>query len=103
MSYWYLDSDNVIKLIGVKNAYTDAYVNGGTIVGKLFNEANVQQGTDVTFTYINGTDGDWVGRFPYGEAGSLVVDTNYYMEITITSGGYQGVLRVHRVAAYLGV
>lgn len=34
---WYIDTDNIVRIEGLRNVVTDAYVNNATITGVLYN------------------------------------------------------------------
>ena len=54
MIKWWINSDNVIQVIGLKDARTEAFINGATITGQLYDDAATPAtvGSEISLTYV---------------------------------------------------
>jgi len=93
---FFIDSDNLIKLVGLKDASSDSYINDATVTMSLFEEAplNITYGaavsevqtiqpdapaTDGTFTLTY--EGQTTGAIPYNSDVEVIQD---YLELLTT-------------------
>lgn len=92
---WYVDNDNDIDTSnkdgdGFLNPVTGLYLNSATVTGTVragesSTSAIITGITQpVTFTYITGSNGRYVGVFD--KLLALVANTTYYCHITMVSG-----------------
>lgn len=177
---WYIDTDNVIKLIGLQNEDTGSYVNSGTITGIFYAlpalhpdaavavdktggkvgipctahgqvegdsirlEGSLNYNADyallaetsanelvitasyvaetftgkeyvyvaiagtvaspITFSYVSGSDGNWIGKIAYNKpAPVLIQGAEYMFNILEISGGEQVLAKIVDVAGFRGL
>jgi len=99
---WWIDSDNVVQITGLKDVVTGNYINDATITATMADKnGNAVSGVGtITFTYTSGSNGDYCGEVP--AAAGLTDGEQYTLTITAVGGGFQLVLKVTRRAAYKG-
>jgi len=64
----FIDNDNVLALIGLKNYVTSVYINDATVTATLYDAAGVEvtgQTWPVTMAYASGTDGIYRATLEY--------------------------------------
>lgn len=99
---WYIGSDNLVQIVGLYNVLTGAYVNTATIVGQLYDSADTAVDDPITFTADGAGTGNYNGTLPATVTAELTEGAYYYLEITITSGDNQLIVRYNRKASYKG-
>lgn len=98
---WWIDSDNIIRIIGLQDTRTDAYINNATITGQLHNEAGEHVGGAISFSYVAGSDGDYTGLLPHSVV--LTLEAFYTLEVTmVNTSAEQVFLKIYRQASYKG-
>ena len=107
---WFIASDNVLTLVGLKDRITDEYVNDATSVVVTLYDGDDPAGLkgaastaitgaeDLTLTYVEGRDGDYRGELP--KEAELVPGTRYWGFCTVTSSGKQWTFIRVATAAY---
>ena len=88
----YVSNDNLVEIIGLQNAASDAYLNGATVTFTLKDSADaaVTGATTISMTYVSGSSGDYRGTL--ADTVSLTADAKYTCEITADGGaGLKGV------------
>lgn len=102
---WYIGSDNLVTLTGLYDQLGAAYVNDAdSIIGKFFaytdSGESAQIGSDITFSYVTASDGNYQGVLPNNTA--MTQGTMYYLKITITEGEYILIQKLMGRAQYRG-
>lgn len=99
--YWFIDSDNYVKLIGLRDAKTLAYDNAATVTMTLYKESDdvaVTGVIDLVLAYVAASDGDYEGTIP--DTITLSDMVKYYLLITVDGTTYQLKLKYTRTASY---
>lgn len=78
----------LLELRDLKSNSTGLFVTGATLTAKIYDAANVQQGTDVTMAYVAGTDGTYRGTVLHSV--DLTPAEDYYGTVDIVDGGQRG-------------
>jgi hypothetical protein len=99
-SYLRIGEDNNVLLENCANEYTGAYLNAATVSAQLRTSSGTPIGSSVTMTYQTGTNGHYLGVIDRAVTATLTDGTLYYVDITITSGLYDGFRRLERYAQY---
>lgn len=81
MATFYRLNDNTLEVQGLKNTETDTYfTTAATVTGQLRDSADVNVGSAVTFSFVTGSNGNFVGTFdktsqavPSDETGSVLL------------------------------
>jgi len=96
----FIDSDNLITLVGLYDNVADAYVNTAGVIAQVFaaSDEDTQIGSDVTLSYIAASDGEYRGQLVYGTA--LAVNETYIVKIVASSGGNQLTVKVNADGAF---
>ncbi len=84
----YIDNDNLIELIGLKDIALDTYVNDAAVAITLTDSAGdsvVGQSWPVTLNYVAGSDGDY--RATLEDGLTLSVGGKYTAVVTADAGG----------------
>ena len=101
---WFIASDNVLTLVGLKDTITGEYVNDATVSVTLYDgedpavDTPVTDGQDLTLSYVDPSDGNYRGELP--KEAVLVKGTQYWGFCTVTSGGKQWTFIKVAKAAY---
>ena len=101
MDYWYMTTDNQIKLV-VQNAYSEAYINNASVSGVLTDENGdaVSGADDITFNYESGSDGEYLGEIE--DTVTLERGSDYTLTYTVVGSGYKFTGKMKRRAEYCG-
>lgn len=79
---WALDADTLVQIDQLRDRLNpSAFVNGAEITGILADPDGVVITGDVTFSYVSGTNGRYVGTVPGDD---LALNTQYTLTITVT-------------------
>ena len=62
---WYLNTDQVVWIRGLTDPVQNQAVNDATITAQMQDEDGENVGNVITFTYDEGSDGDYYGIIPY--------------------------------------
>jgi len=102
MESWWIDTDNVVQLAGLRDVVTNEYVNDATVTASLTddNGSVVEGAQSLPLVYQNGSDGNYVGHVPHTV--SLEAGRQYTLTITATGAGFQLVTKITRRAAFKG-
>ena len=97
---FYITTDNVIHVRGLKDVVTGEYINDATITATLYTsgDAEVAGADDIAVAYIEGTLGDYAGQIP--DTITLTDGDEYYALITISGEGFITTVKVTRDAGY---
>jgi len=97
-------SDNVITWDGMTRETTGAAVNDATVTYALLSSAGAALSPAVTGTlaYVAASAGDYQGIIESSQV-TLVSGTTYLLELTATSGAWNGLRRIKCTAVYHGV
>ena len=98
----YLNTDDCIRVRGLKDCVTEEYINDAVITATLYDadDVVVPGAVDISIPYITGTDGDYAGEIPHTVA--LTEGAYYTVQVTITGSGYQTVYKIKTRAIYKG-
>jgi len=98
--YFYLNTDNVIRVRNLKDVVTGAYINDAVITATVYTSAGVvvPGAQNISLVYVTGTDGDYAGEIP--NTVTLTAGAEYYALLSITGSGYKTTLKVTRTAKY---
>jgi hypothetical protein len=97
----YLDCDTLFKWKGMRDAVTGQPIDDATVTGILGDMIGHLLCT-FTFSYVTGSDGDYVGVVTKEQAQQLDEGDLYVVEITATKNGSTDVRRSQHTAAYRG-
>lgn len=102
MRNWWIDSDNLIRLTGLKDALTGEYINDAAVTAALADDqaVAVEGAEQITLDYVAESQGDYAGLVPHGAA--LTEGRQYTLTITAASADCQLVLKITARAAYKG-
>jgi len=102
IQYLYIDTDNVIRVRGLKDEVSGDYINDATIRATVYDSDGnpVADAQDLSLSYVSDTNGDYAGEIPNGV--SLTAGSLYTVQVTISGSGYQTVYRLTRRAGYKG-
>lgn len=100
IDYWWLETDNVIVLPGVKDPVDETYVDDATITGQLQDADGNNVGSVINFSYLSGTDGEYYGIIP--DDVGLSDGETYTLVLTLERGTFKTTMRIVRRAAYKG-
>lgn len=85
----YLANDNLLELIGLKDAVTDTYINNATVTAILKNAATGEELTGQTWpislSYIASSNGDYRATIEYDVA-YPAIGQKIHAEITVDAG-----------------
>lgn len=97
---FYITTDNVVHVRGLKDMVTGVYINDATITATLYTDADVAvAGADgISVAYVTGTDGDYAGQIP--DTITITDGSEYYVEVTITGNTFVTTVRITRDAGY---
>lgn len=98
--YWFINSDNLVQITGLKNVATDAFLNSATVTAQVKDAAGTNVGGAITFVYVAASDGDYNGSIPNATALLLTDGDPYTLEITIIDSGLKSFIKVVRTAKY---
>jgi len=99
-AHWWVGTTNRVRVRNLRDPATQAYVNDATVTGRVIGPAGEVVAAGISFAYITGSDGIYVGDIPAATA--LVDGANYTLEITAVKGTDVVVIRLTRQAAYRG-
>lgn len=99
---WPIGTDCKVVLSGLKDD-TGAYVNDATVVSNLvgLNDAAVTNGSGISFSYIEGSNGQYEALIPYNV--NVVSGTEYTLVIVATKGAKRATLKMTRPAEYIEI
>ncbi len=103
--YWYINSDNYVKLNDLTDVKSGLPDFGATVVMTMYKVSDDQTvHADLIGVSLDPMDsagaGDYDGVLPKSGMASLADDTKYYLEVTVTGTTYDIVLREERRAKY---
>jgi hypothetical protein len=98
-AYWYLNSDNSIEIVGLKNVVSDTFIEDAVIAGSLY--INTESTESVAFTARANGNGEYFAVIPAAITVTLTPGNKYTLTITITTATAQVVAKVTRMASYL--
>jgi len=88
MNAWFDANSNMVRIEGLRNTATGAYVNAGG--GVSVTADVVARGTTtvlagpITLTHVSGSNGDWQGTFPAST--SIALETPITIRVTADGG-----------------
>jgi hypothetical protein len=98
---WLVETDTKVTLRGLKDEL-GAFVNDATVTGDLYDKTVVvDNGSNIPFTYVDGSDGDYEGVIPANVP--IKEGSSYDLFLTAVRSGKMMVVRVRRTAKYLDV
>lgn len=105
MTVWYIGSDNLVTLDELYDELNEAYINSAdSVIGQFFaytdTSESTQLGSDITFSYVADTDGQYRGVVLNGT--SMTQDLSYVLKITVTEGSYKLIIKLVGRAQYHG-
>ena len=97
-----IGTDNSVKIIGLTDNDDGTYVNDATVTGNLYHESDlvtpVDNGSDITLSYIAGSDGGYLGHIPDDVV--WVEGHKHVFRATVVSGTKKWTFDIMRVAKY---
>lgn len=97
-----LGGDSYVEWDAMKDKLTGAFVNGGaTVTGQLLDTDESTIGT-VSFSYVPGSNGRYLGLVTAAMSAELVQGTTYDINVTATYGGRTAYRVLHEIADYRG-
>lgn len=96
-----IGNDQVLKVLGVQDAITEAYINDATVTARIKLRGNEVDGQSwpLTLSYVAASNGNYQGLLQ--DTIDLQPDRPYTIEIRIEgSGGLVGFYRYTRAAVY---
>lgn len=99
----WLDTDTVIRVVGLADAVSESYDNGATITANVYDETDtaVTGATSISVAYIASSDGNYAGEIQ--NTVTTFVEGDYYtIKITIAGTSYTTTYKLRRQAAYKG-
>ena len=98
----WLETDNVIRVRGLKDEVSGSYINDAVITATLYDSSDVEVpgAANISIPYVAGTDGDYAGEIP--STVSLTEGASYTTKVTITGNGYKTTYTIVRRAKYKG-
>lgn len=100
MDNWWIGSDNLISLAGLKDLSTGQYIDEAQVTGVLTDAAGAQVGPSIVLSHQAGSDGDYVGRLPHDAP--LAEGVQYTLTLTAQGAGSVLVVKITRRAAWKG-
>jgi len=100
----FINEDNMVKITGLKDAETGDYVNDATGTFDVLDEDGtaVAGMTNITITYVAGSNGDYAGYLDKLLAADLTQLERYQVAITMASGAKDLYRRIPLNAIYHG-
>jgi len=95
-NFW-IDSDNLVEVVGLANALTGGYINDATITAS-FTDADDVELAAFGLTYVAASDGDYAGEIP--NTVEMTEGDEYTLVVTAVGAGFTLVYRVVRKAAW---
>lgn len=93
-----IGSDNLVRLDGLTNASSGAYVNNATVTYVLKDNTGATLIGSTTMAYVAASNGRYEGTVPYTTA--LTLNAFYTLEITATGAGFTLFRRLSCIAKY---
>ena len=99
---WPVATDCMITLSGLKDDQGN-YINNATVTGNLVDSNNVAvtNGSNIAFTYVASSNGQYQAVLPYNAATQN--GQSYTMNILAISGSKRAMLVMQRQAAYIQI
>jgi hypothetical protein len=97
----YLDSDTVFLWQGMRDSVTGSYVNDASVAGSL-QDLDGTELQSFSFSYIDGSNGDYEGTVSAAMTTGLDPSGEYYVAITATRVGQTVTKRERHTTNYLG-
>ncbi len=100
IAHWWITTDNVVWLKGLKDPVAGTYINDATITAQMTDADGMNIGSSIDFSYKSASNGEYFGIVP--DTLPLADGSQYTLTITATSGAYKLTVKVTRRAAYKG-
>lgn len=99
--YWWIATDNLIMIEGLKNRLTGDYIPDlDTITATVKDsDGNALDCSPLTFTYVAGSNGSYSAIIPQSQA--LTAGEYYKVTISIISGSNKETRVIYRKASYM--
>lgn len=99
-NYLYIDTDDCIRLSGLKDVVTDAYVNDATVTATVYDSDGiaVSGAEDLSIPYIADSNGNYAGQVP--NTVTITKDAEYEVEVTAVKGDFKTTYRFNATGAY---
>ena len=97
-----ISEDLTVAIEGLRDGYDDSYLNSATVSAQLKDYSGDNVGSSVTLSYQAATDGNYKGVIDAAVTALMTESHTYYIEITITSGDYNGFRKLVGTAQYHG-
>lgn len=86
---WFIGSDQLLEVTGLRDPVTGSYVNGATISVTMYESDGISevsgQSWPLTLSYVSGSDGDYNGVLQDDRV--LVDGRLYWIGISVDAGG----------------
>lgn len=85
----YVNEDNKVKVIGLRDEEDNAYVNDATGTFRILDDTGTAMDMTevIDLTYIAASNGNYVGYLPQADAVFLEEFGRYQLEVSMTSAG----------------
>jgi hypothetical protein len=99
-AHLWIGEDNGIEFAGLKDRWTDSYIDGAIMTAQLKTDEEVAIGDAVTMSYLSGTNGRYRAIMDAQLFVGLVEHQVYFVDVTIDVGDYHGLRRIVKTAEY---
>lgn len=82
-----IGSDNIVRLDGLTNSSSGAYINSATVTYTLKDSTGAAVLSNQAMAYVAASNGRYEGTIPNGTTVTMAQNAQYSIEITATSGG----------------
>src|SRR5437660_8893861 len=93
-----INSDNLVRLDGLTNASTGAYVNNATVTFSVVDAGGSTLISNSSMSFVASSNGRYEGTIPYTT--SLTLNAFYTLQITAIGSGFRIYRQVNCIAKY---
>jgi hypothetical protein len=93
-----INSDNLVRLDGLTNASSGAYVNNATVTFSLVDASGATLINATGMAFVAASNGRYEGTIPYTTA--LTLNGFYTLQITAVGGGFRIFRQIQCIAKY---
>jgi hypothetical protein len=93
-----INSDNLVRLDGLTNASTGAYVNNATVTFSLLDAGGNILIANSSMSFVASSNGRYEGTIPYTTV--LTLNAFYMLQITAIGGGFRVFRQIQCIAKY---
>ncbi len=93
-----INSDNLVRLDGLTNASSGAYINNATVTFSLVDAGGSTLISNSSMSYVASSNGRYEGTVPYTTA--LTLNAFYTLQITAIGSGFRIYRQIQCIAKY---